>query len=95
MSEAFHVRLKRIRKSRGLTMRELAREIDVPETTYREWEYGRAVQGQPYESLARTLDVSLKELLTGEKIGQNDIMKSIEEIENSVNLLRRKMMDYL
>ncbi len=44
-------------------MRDLARLINVPETTYREWEYGRAIRGEPYVKLAKALGVSLEDLL--------------------------------
>lgn len=33
----------------------------VPVTAYREWEYGRPVQGEPYARLAEVLDVSVSE----------------------------------
>lgn len=46
--ESFHDRLRRLRKSRGMTIRDLAKKIDVPETTYREWEYGRSVRGHAF-----------------------------------------------
>ncbi|AUN97433.1 hypothetical protein C0V70_04780 [Bacteriovorax stolpii] len=56
-------RLKRFREARNLTMREAAKRIGVPETTYREWEYGRAIRGEPYVNIARAFEVTLEDLL--------------------------------
>ncbi|MBK8202439.1 MAG: helix-turn-helix transcriptional regulator [Bdellovibrionales bacterium] len=44
-------------------MREAARRIGVPESTYREWEYGRKIRGEPYLQIAKTFGVSIEELL--------------------------------
>jgi transcriptional regulator with XRE-family HTH domain len=59
----FYKRLREFREDRRLSMRDLARLINVPETTYREWEYGRAIRGEPYVKLAKALGVSLEDLL--------------------------------
>ena len=50
-------------------MREAARHIGVPESTYREWEYGRKIRGEPYLQIAKAFGVSLDELLGD---GRND-----------------------
>ena len=43
-------------------MREVAIGIGVPLTTYREWEYGRAVQGKHLVNLAKFYGVSAESL---------------------------------
>lgn len=60
-----HIRLKRIREKRGITPLQMAKAIGVPVSTYREWEYGRAIRGEPYLRIAEVLNVSLYELFTG------------------------------
>jgi transcriptional regulator with XRE-family HTH domain len=55
-------RLKKLRETRRLSMRETAKLIGVPETTYREWEYGRAVRGEPYLKIAKAFGVKVEEL---------------------------------
>src|SRR5882762_1035006 len=37
---------RRLRNERKKTLREVAAAICVPLTTYREWEYGRAIRGE-------------------------------------------------
>lgn len=51
-------------------MREAARRIGVPETTYREWEYGRAIRGEPYPKIAAAFGVSL-EVLFGAGVSED------------------------
>jgi transcriptional regulator with XRE-family HTH domain len=67
MNEPMHKRLRRLREARGLSVKEVALRLEVPLTTYREWEYGRAIRGEPYVQLARILGVSLCGLLGAER----------------------------
>lgn len=94
MTEPFHARLRRLRTDRGLSMRALAEKVHVPETTYREWEKGRAIQGQPYSALAQALNVSLQELMTGEKIKAEDLIHALEGLEGAVQNLRQRLFSY-
>lgn len=95
MAESFHERLRRLREGRGITMRELAKQVAVPETTYREWERGRAIRGQPYVALALALGVSVRELLTGEATHKPDLLQALEHLEGAVRSLRTKVVEYL
>ena len=72
-------------------MREVAKRIRVPETTYREWEYGRAMQGQPYVAIARALGVSLHELMTGETARPDKLFELLSEAEASLSALRAEI----
>lgn len=87
----FHERLRSLRKSRGLTMREMARRVGVPETTYREWEIGRAIQGEPYVRMSEALGVSLTELLTGHRPEQAHLLGEIEAVEAGLKQLKNKL----
>lgn len=87
----FHERLRTLRKAKGLTMREMARRVGVPETTYREWEVGRAIQGEPYVRMSEALGVSLTELLTGNRPEQAQILSEIESVEEGLKQLKSKL----
>ena len=51
-----------------MNMKTLAENIHVSPSTYRAWEYGRAIQGpEPYLALAKALGISLIELMSGVK----------------------------
>ncbi len=90
--EQFHNRLKRLREECGLTARELARRIDVPETTYREWEYGRQINGQPYVKIAAALEVSLVELMTGGKSSREDLLEGLGAAEAAIREVKRRLL---
>ena len=87
----FHERLRSLRKAKGLTMREMARRVGVPETTYREWEVGRAIQGEPYVRMSEALGVSLSELLTGQRPDQARLLVEIENMEEGLRQLKNKL----
>ena len=74
-------RLIRLRKAKSLSASEVARRLSVSTSTYREWEYGRAIKGEPYIKLAQVFEVSLSELLLGEEAGRQEIKRRITEIE--------------
>jgi transcriptional regulator with XRE-family HTH domain len=93
--EKFHVRLKRLREKQDLTMKALARKISVPESTYRDWEYGGAIQGMPYVRLAEALDVGLHELMTGAAADPNQVARALEAIERDLRELRLALRPWL
>lgn len=87
----FYKRLREFREDRRLSMRDLARLIDVPETTYREWEYGRAIRGEPYVKIARALGVSLEDLLGDEVQLPAVFEKDIDLIIGHLHQLKSKV----
>ena len=65
--EALNERLKRLREERGLTAKAMAGLIDVAESTYREWEYGRGLKLPPLQKISQVLTISVTELVTGQR----------------------------
>jgi transcriptional regulator with XRE-family HTH domain len=94
--ESFHQRLKRIRKQRELSVREIAQRIGVPISTYREWENGRLIQGPaPYLLIAKTLNVSLHELFTGAMPGQQgELLGRLDTAVNTLEALRAELLSH-
>lgn len=84
MSE-FGKRLLRLRLQKDLSISEVAKRMEISPSTYREWEQGRQIKGEPYEKLARLFGVSLSELLTGKK---PELEIYLEEIERSIKNIR-------
>ena len=87
MGESLSSRLKRLRKEKNLSVKDVAEKIKVPLTTYREWEHDRKIVGEPYIDLARVFEVSVYELITGEKSSGKEVSKSLEIIEAELNKL--------
>jgi transcriptional regulator with XRE-family HTH domain len=56
-------KMKKYRISLNLKANEAAQRIGVAESTYRDWENGRKIQGEPYQLIADALDISILELL--------------------------------
>jgi transcriptional regulator with XRE-family HTH domain len=78
--EAICKKLKKFREGRHLSMREAAKLIGVPETTYREWEYGRAIRGEPYLKIAEAFGVSVEELFSTDKKDEWVLEKDIDRL---------------
>ena len=85
MDTNFGQRLKRLRTAQALNIKESARRIGVAESTYREWENGRSILGEPYMRIAETFKVSLSELISGQRV----------EKLNEVELLERELQSLL
>lgn len=82
-------RIKFLRQARGLTAVEMAKAIGIPASTYREWEYGRAIRGEPYLKIASVLNISLYELFTGNP--PSSIDEKILQIEALLKELRLQL----
>lgn len=80
----FGERLQKLRISRSLSVSDMARKLSISLSTYRDWEYGRGIRGEPYILMAKVLKVSLSELLTGKKPSLDIKLAQIEEIVKNI-----------
>ena len=78
------------RKEKGLTQEQLAEKIGVTSKSISRWENGNTMPDYSLlKDLCNELDITVNELLSGEKIKGNDYLNKSEE--NLVNL--RKQID--
>ena len=89
--EKIGARLRRLREARGLNAAEVARHLLVAPTTYREWERGRGLIAPPFYRMSELLDISVTELLTGEKPTLHEPIAMLAEIEQMIRQLRIKL----
>jgi len=87
-----HERLKKYRVRRGLTLAEAATLSGVPVSTYKEWENGRQIRGEPYVALAQTYQISLQELLTGEKSQLGPALEQLDQLEQQIQTLKKNLI---
>ena len=82
------------RKNKKLTQQELAEKIGVTDRAISNWENGRRLPDYSLlKSLSKELDVSLNELLSGEKINEKDaLVKADENIMKLADLITLKSM---
>lgn len=88
-------RLKRLREAKNLSQQFVATEIGVPPSTYRDWEYGKQIVGEPYSALADVLGVSVHELVTGQRICASEIMSSIDLFDTLIKKFRKDVLAVL
>lgn len=60
--ESFGQRLKKLRLRAAFSQKQVAERAGVSASTYRDWEYGKKIKGEPYADLASALNVSITEL---------------------------------
>ncbi len=89
--ETFGQRLNRLRLLRGLSIGEAAEAIGVSPSTYREWEYGRAIRGEPYGKIALVFHVTLAELILGEKYSRSKSLVLADALEDSLRKLKAEL----
>lgn len=83
----FSKKLKTYRETRGLSMRKAAELIGVSESIYRAWEYGNAIQGEPYLQIAKVFGITLDELFGVSK------EESVEEQLNKIVIITQSIRD--
>lgn len=78
--------IKDLRIQKGMTQKQLAEMLNVTDKAVSKWETGRGIPDISFlEPLSNILDVSLSELMNGEKINEKDInTKSNEAIKNTI-----------
>lgn len=68
------------RKEKGLTQLELAEKLGVSNRTISKWETGRSLPDYSmFNDLCSELDISINELLSGEKLTKENYQKKLEE----------------
>ena len=81
------------RKNKKLTQAELAEKLGVSDKTIGNWENGRNMPDLSlFKPLCEELDISVNELLAGEKLKREDLEKKSEEnIINTINYSNKKI----
>ena len=87
--ESFGERLKKLRLKAGLNQKQVAERAGISASTYRDWEYGKKIKGEPYVDLASALNVSVSELLTDKKMVVSKVHQELREIERFVESIRK------
>lgn len=87
--ESFGQRLKKLRLTAGLSQKQVAERAGISASTYRDWEYGKQIKGEPYIDLALALNVSITELFTDKKLVASKIHQELREIERLVESIRK------
>lgn len=93
--ETIHARLKKFRHQHGLTIQEVSNRTKIPASTYKEWENGRQIRGEPYVLLADLYQVSLQELITGRKSDPAAVMAKLDGIQSEMDQLRKALISLL
>lgn len=87
----FGQRVKKRREELRLTPKQISSLINVPLSSYTEWENGRQIRGEEvYPKLARVLKLSLNELITGistQEALKQELLKLEECVKNIRQLL--------
>lgn len=93
--ENFGLRLKKLRTDKSLTVKEMAKRAGIPISSYREWEQGRKILGEPYPKMANALGVSLGELFGMQNVEQKEVLGALEEVKFTLyrleKIIRRTM----
>lgn len=93
-NEPFSVRLRRLRLANGIKVKDMAFRLGVSASTYRDWEYGRAIKGEPYTRLAEALSVSLSELLVGYSSVPEKLMNEVLKCEEAISSLKKELESF-
>ena len=90
-TETLAARLRRLRQAANLSSHEAAKLIEVSASTYREWENGRGIRGEPYAKIASAYGVSMIEILLGEKASKYKAIQELEKAESHLKVLREEL----
>ena len=83
------INLKKYRKVRNLSIKDIAVRVGVAESTYRDWENGRKIQGEPYQKLSDALGIDVLTLLNIKSPGNDFVKKQLLMIEECVKNIRK------
>ena len=82
-----------LRKEKNMTQQELAEKLGVSDRTIGNWENGRNMPDLPlFKPLCNELDISLNDLMSGEKVTAKEYQEKLEEnIINTIDYTNKKL----
>ena len=85
--------IAKCRRKKDMTQRELAEKLNVSDRTVGNWENGRNMPDLSlFKPLCDELDISVNDLLSGEKVTQQTYQKKLEEnIINTIDYTNKKI----
>ena len=75
-------------------MKQVAARLNVPVTTYREWEKGRQIKGEPYARIAELFKVTLGEILTGTRSDISEVIAELDRVQSSLDEIKKKLAKF-
>ena len=84
------------RKEKNLTQSQLAEKLNVTDRSISNWENGKNMPDLSlFKPLCEILDVTINELLSGEKLNKEEYQNKFEEnIVNTINYSTKKINKY-
>ena len=81
------------RKNKNITQQELAEKLGVSDRTIGNWENGRNMPDLSlFKPLCKELDITLNDLISGEKVSENKYREKLEEnIINTIDYSNKKL----
>ena len=81
------------RKKRNMTQSELGEKLGVTKKSVSNWENGRNMPDLSlFKPLCRELDITLNDLMSGEKVREKEYQEKLEEnIINTINYTNKKI----
>ncbi|MEN0058503.1 MAG: helix-turn-helix transcriptional regulator [Bdellovibrio sp.] len=98
MSHDFAKRLAQLRKERQWTQKQVAEALGIPHSTYKEWEYGRKIQGEGiYVRMADLFGISLRSLLIGAQTQppQRDFAERLQQVIREIESIKKDFISAL
>lgn len=87
----FSKRITRRRLELKLTQKQVAAKLGVPLSTYKEWEYGRKIQGETvFLKLSEVLEMDLYTLMSGKiSLGNDELPKVLSDLIDHLEKVRK------
>ena len=87
--------LKKFRKINGFSVVECSEKIGVSQSTYRDWENGRAISGEPYLRISQMFGISLSALfgLEDEELSfqLQELDTALQKASNHIKNIRSRL----
>lgn len=81
-------KIRELRIERKMTLKETAKHLEVPVSTYRDWEYGRKIPADAAIKLAEIFDVPMS-IFSGRGVSRDaDLERAVALMEEALKIVR-------
>lgn len=81
-------RIRQLRLGKKMTLKEIAGQLGVPTSTYRDWEYGRKVPAEVVSRLAEFYGLPISAFTANPKAQQSELRRVSALLEEALQIVR-------
>ncbi len=81
-------KIRKYRIDKRMTLKETAKRLEIPVSTYRDWEYGRKIPAEVISKLSEVFEIPLSAFMENPSPHKKDLASAIALLEEALKIVK-------